>query len=65
MNQGIKCFASKATFLKRAAVHINAEGLVQNHVDYAATFWYEGSYTKKIDNKGMRIILKLHPYTHI
>ena len=71
VNQKVKFLARVSTQVDQRALKILAAALVQCHFDYACTSWY--SSTPRIlktklqtsQNKMIRLILKLHPRTHL
>ena len=71
IHQKIKFISRKASFLDSRTLHLLAGALVQCHFDYAAISWYTG-LTQRLkgrlqtaQNKLIRVILRLHPRTHL
>ena len=71
VNQRGKFLARTSSFLNRSALEILAGALIQCHFDYASTSWYTGISAalkhklQTAQNKLVRVILKLHPRTHL
>lgn len=71
VSQRTKFLARISSLLDSKTLKILADALVQCHLDYACTSWYTGT-TKGLkdklqicQNKLIRVILKLHPRTHL
>lgn len=71
VNQRVRFIARLSTFLNRRALEILSGALVQCHYDYACSSWYSAipkilkTRLQSAQNKLVRIILKLHPRTHL
>ena len=67
----MKFLARTSSFLNSTALEILAGALVQCHFDYACLAWYTGIFAvlkgklQTSQNKLVRVVLKLHPRTHL
>ena len=71
VNQKVKFLARVSTQVDQRALKILASALVQCHFDYACTSWYSSipkvlkTKLQTSQNKMIRLILRLHPRTHL